>query len=200
MSDRNELDELLDRYNEAPAERRTGIAGEIERRFRVAKAILVLDMSGFTRTVRRYGIVHYLGMMRRMRIATEPLVGRFAGSVIKYEADNLYAAFDTVDDAIAMAVAAMDAFRTMNAATEDHHDIHVCVGIAWGDFLVVPHGDMYGDAVNVACKLGEDLARAGEILLAESARAVLAEPGRFRLEETVFAVAGLELRACYVRY
>jgi len=49
--------------------------------------------------------------------------------------------------------------------------------------------------VNVAHKLGEDLARAGEILVtAEAARRLGAEPG-VRLEPLSFSISGLELRA-----
>ena len=37
-------------------------------------AVFVLDMSGFSLLTRKYGIVHYLSMVRRMQLTTEPIV------------------------------------------------------------------------------------------------------------------------------
>ena len=38
------------------------------------QAVFVLDMSGFSRLTRKYGIIHYLSMVRRMQLTTEPIV------------------------------------------------------------------------------------------------------------------------------
>ncbi len=51
-------------------------------------AVFVLDMSGFSLLTRKYGIVHYLSMVRRMQLTTRPIVESFGGTMIKYEADN----------------------------------------------------------------------------------------------------------------
>ena len=51
-------------------------------------AVFVLDMSGFSMLTRKYGIVHYLSMVRRMQLTTEPIVKSYGGFMIKYEADN----------------------------------------------------------------------------------------------------------------
>src|SRR6266540_2394339 len=56
-------------------------------------AVFVLDMSGFSLITRKYGIVHYLSMVRRMQLTTEPIVKSYGGSMIKYEADNCFAVF-----------------------------------------------------------------------------------------------------------
>src|SRR5512134_2036313 len=56
-------------------------------------AVFVLDMSGFSLLTRKYGIVHYLSMVRRMQMTTEPIVKSYGGFMIKYEADNCFAVF-----------------------------------------------------------------------------------------------------------
>ena len=56
-------------------------------------AVFVLDMSGFSLMTRKYGIVHYLSMVRRMQLTTEPIVKSYGGTMIKYEADNCFAFF-----------------------------------------------------------------------------------------------------------
>ncbi len=75
----------------------------------------------------------------------------------------------------------------------------VSIGIDFGRFLMIPGEDCYGDPVNVAYKLGEDLARPGEILVTASVRARL-DAGAGALREQQVSVAGLELLAYSVVY
>src|SRR5919106_4203624 len=56
-------------------------------------AVFVLDMSGFSLLTRKYGVVHYLSMVRRMQMTTGPIVKSFDGIMIKCEADNCFAVF-----------------------------------------------------------------------------------------------------------
>ena len=37
------------------------------------QAVFVLDMSGFSRLTRKFGIIHYLSMVRRMQLTTGPM-------------------------------------------------------------------------------------------------------------------------------
>ena len=57
---------LVDRLNEARAEERARVEAEIWERFGVEQALLALDMSQFSLSVRRSGILPYLGLIRRM--------------------------------------------------------------------------------------------------------------------------------------
>ena len=47
----------------------------------------------------------------------------------------------------------------------------LCVGIGYGRVLRIGDRDVFGQEVNAASKLGEDLATAGEILVTEAVRA-----------------------------
>jgi hypothetical protein len=58
----------------------------------------------------------------------------------------------------------------------------------------VPGKDFYGDCVNLAAKLGEDLGQQGEILVTADAYARL-EPGAAPAEPVTFSVSGLRLPA-----
>jgi class 3 adenylate cyclase len=49
----------------------------------------------------------------------------------------------------------------------------LCVGIGFGKVLRVGDDDVWGREVNAASKLGEDTARAGEILITEGVRLAL---------------------------
>ena len=192
----NELYALLDRYTaagDAPAA--AAVEAELWRRWGVDRAVLVLDMSGFSRLVRRWGIVHYLSLVRQMHRVTEPLVHATGGEVVKFEADNLYAAFADTESAVTAARAIRAAFRDLNLRLPADRDIHVAIGVAWGRILLMPGQDYFGDAVNIACKLGEDLAERGEILVDAKAFETLPVDARQGFEHSTWSISGLQLDA-----
>jgi class 3 adenylate cyclase len=177
---------LVDRLSAADGPERSRIEAEIWSRFGVDKALLALDMSEFSLSVRRSGILPYLALIRRMQSLTAPIVASHRGEVVKYVADNLMAVFDDTADALRAALAINDEIRTRDAG------FRVSIGIDYGRFILVP-GDCYGDAVNVACKLGEDVAASGEVLLTEAARARLPTPPPFDLRAQNVSISGLQL-------
>jgi adenylate cyclase len=175
---------LLDRRNEHP-ERIGEIDRGIRHRFEERHAVLVLDMCGFSRLSLRYGIVHFLAMIRRMQRVVEPAVAAAGGRVVKTEADNVFAVFPDVPAAIRSARRMGTALAAHNAVLPRDWDVHVGIGIGYGDLLMVGTTDLYGCELNLASKLGEDLARPGEILLTAAARAraprVRTRPRRVRI-------------------
>lgn len=192
------FEELLLRYSQvADAEERRRLEAGIWAEFGCERAVLVVDMSGFSQLTERHGIVHYLSMVRRMQIIAGPIVRGHDGVILKFEADNAFAMFPAVDAALEAAFELNDAFDAANLDTPDELDIRIACGIDHGPILVIEQLDFFGDAVNCASKLGEDLARPGEVLL--SARAArFAEPARWQLQPVAFKVSGLELAAMQV--
>ena len=197
MSDR--FFDLIDRLNGVAASDRRRIEEEIWGEFGVERAVLALDMSHFSLSVRRSGILGYLGLIRRMHVVTRPIVEAHQGSLVEFHADNLMAVFPDVHQAVEAAIA-------MNRAlgAEVHPDgaplIEVGIGIDHGRFLFVEGCRCFGDTVNTAFKLGEDLAQAGEILLTANARARLAADFPHALAEQHFSISGLELLAYNVQH
>jgi class 3 adenylate cyclase len=165
---------------------------------------MVLDMSGFTLLTRTDGILKFLGMVRRMQAVTRPIVEGSGGAVVKSEADNLYAVFAEVKTAIEAAIRINIALDAQNFLTEDTKDIYASVGIAWGEILLIPGRGFYGDAVNLASKLGEDPAEPGEILVDVKAweRIEVAAKGESALAATEvdFSISGIDVRAFRVGY
>ena len=178
---------LIDRLSTAGGDERQRVEDEIWSRFGVEKALLSLDMSRFSLSVRRSGILPYLALIRRMQLLTGPIVARNHGEVVKYVADNLLAVFDDAADAARCAVQIHEAI----AAGEEQFT--VAVGIDCGRFILVPGTDCFGDTVNVACKLGEDVALPGEVLLTDAARVCLGESFPYALREQQVSISGLEL-------
>ena len=64
----------LDAYNDTPYDQQKEVEQNIWSKFGQTKVVLVLDMSGFSQLVQKHGLMHYLGMVRRMQVAIEPIV------------------------------------------------------------------------------------------------------------------------------
>ena len=163
-------------------------------------AVFVLDMSGFSLLTRKYGIVHYLSMVRRMQLTTEPIVKSYGGSMIKYEADNCFAVFPDPLSAVNAAIAMQHAFVASNLLTSDDLDIHISCGIDYGKLLIIGHEDCFGDPVNRASKIGEDLAMAGEILITREAMQMIPAEAGIKSRGIDVSISGITIPAFIVDY
>jgi adenylate cyclase len=166
---------------------------EIAASFVQRVAILALDMCDFTAITERRGIIHYLAMIEEMTRAAAPAVEANNGIVVKQEADNLFAAFANPQDALEGALDILIAFEAVNTVVPDERDLYGCIGIGYGDAIVV-EGDMFGAEVNLACKLGEDIARRHEILLTRTAHEALPS-GLYSLSRQRYELADLRIDA-----
>jgi class 3 adenylate cyclase len=190
--DAAELWRLLDSRNEHP-ESLAEIDGEIWRRFGSTRAVLVLDMCGFSRLTMRYGITHFLAMIRRLVTLVGPVIAEAGGRIVKSEADNVFATFEDVPQALAAAQAIQNSLAQANRFLPEDWDLHAGIGIGYGPLLLIGDNDLFGSEMNLASKLGEDLAGRGEVLLSSSARERLGDA--VAAEEIPLQLSGLTLRA-----
>ena len=188
------LDSLLAELNQYPA-RSDNIERQIRDAFERRVAILALDMIGFSRLTVEYGIIHYLAMIHQMAEGATPAVKGNGGTVIKQEADNLFAIFNTPGHALEASLDIFRAFNAINSVVPTERDIFGSIGIGYGDTLIVGGEDMFGSEMNLACKLGEDLAEKNEILLTPAAFAAL-PARRYACSPVSFSISGMEIK-CY---
>lgn len=73
------------------------------------------------------------------------------------------------------------------------------IGVACGRILDLGGVDLYGDPVNVASKLGEDLAEGGEVLVTREAMRGLAPPPGWRPTSRVVTISGVEIDLVVLR-
>lgn len=194
---RERLYKFLRERNEHPA-RCEEIDALIRKVFGETLAVLIMDMSGFSRQTIRHGIIHFLAKIQRMHSIAIPVVEARGGLIIKLEADNIYAVFDAVADAVETAVDIQRGLEAVNTLLPDELDMHGEYGIGYGETLVIEDEDIFGSEVNLASKLGEDLAQRGEILLTESAFQQVAQ-GYREFERLDMTVSGLNLVAYKVK-
>ena len=132
-------------------------------------AVFISDMASFSCTSRKIGVCHFLKLIHRARQIIAPLIAQNNGLLLKCDADNCYAFFENTDDAVR---ASFD----INAELFRHNDefslteqIYLSVGIDYGRVLLIGDIDFFGDPVNTASKLGEDLAIRAETLVTKRA-------------------------------
>src|SRR4051812_5199028 len=187
------LKQLLAERNQFP-DRSETLDAEIHRVFGRKAAVLVLDMCGFSQTTTQHGIIHFLAMIDEMEHGAIPAVVDNGGQVIKTDADNLFAIFSEPAQAVEAALDIFRAFDAINAVVPENRDIRGSVGIGFGDLLVVGNEDVFGEEMNYASKLGEDVGSARDILLTPAAYELL-PPGRYDCAAETFPVAGREFTA-----
>jgi class 3 adenylate cyclase len=160
------------------------------------RAIVFTDTDDFTHLVARFGILHFLMLFDEAVAATAPEVAKHGGELVKVEGDSLLLRFERASDA-ARAVLAMERVllrrRKGRGAGEA---LAFSYGIGFGDVIDLEH-DVFGLEVNIASKLGEDRARAGEILLTPGAAAAL--PKALAAKTRFHSIAMFEGRPLRIR-
>lgn len=130
----------------------------------IETTVMMCDSSGFTRRTHEYGILHFLAVMTDVYDRFEPILAKRGGTLVSRGADNLLAIFDSPADGVDAAIAMQRLLEKFNAGKPDRDQFQLCMGFHFGSILRVQDA-IFGDKVNVASKIGEDLAAADEIIV-----------------------------------
>jgi adenylate cyclase len=191
MNTRAKLEEYLNEMIESP-ERRTEITLMIAEAFTQERAVMCLDMSGFSRTTQRDGVIPFLLMIHQMKLVVRPALARHRGLLVKEEADNLYCLFDSVGDAVAASREITERLNVVNLLLPERKRLYVSIGIGFGVILNIENEDLFGEEINLASKLGEDIAQMGQILLTAAAGKSMV--GTLELAERTVSVSGISVQ------
>ena len=184
--------EKLLRRLDADEAGREAIDRELWEEFGKEVTVFISDMTGFSRITKEYGINHFLSMIAKKQIIVPPIIEKFGGRTVKSEADNVFAVFESPSGALQ---ASGEIHRELQAFNEDkpkNSRIIACHGIAQGEVLDLGD-DIYGHPVNMASKLGEDVANDYETLLTERVKNAIGEVDEFDFEERKITVSGVEI-------
>lgn len=171
-------------------ERAAEIDAQIHTLFNQTLAVMVVDMAGFSSQTQNEGIIAALAQIEQMRSRTRPIIEEHQGILVKADADNLYMVFATPDHALAAATHLRNYLQTQA--------ISVSIGIDYGDVLLIERRELYGNTVNRASKLGEDLAEHNEILMTDAAIQHLMNPVQTMMISDV-QISGLTLRVHHMQ-
>lgn len=172
MTDAQELALLLTQRRQVDIDR-AALDATIFNRFGQVQAVMFTDLVGFSRVVEAFGIVHFLQLIHESEALFTPLIDQHDGTCIKHEGDSLLVLFDTPQQALATARAMVRATMAVNPGRAPEDRIEVCIGLGYGSVLRIDGNEVWGAEVNAASKLGEDMAKAGEILVTDTVRMAL---------------------------
>jgi adenylate cyclase len=155
-------------------------------------AIMFTDLSGFSRQVAAFGIIHFLQIIFEQKRLLLPIVARHDGILIKVEADSFLIIFKRAASALRCAIEMQHACQQHNTRRLPEEQVLLCVGLGFGRILRIGDVDVYGQEVNAASKLGEDTAKSNEILVTAAVRAATTEVTEVGYHQLEVAVPGSE--------
>ena len=116
-------------------------------------AIMAGDVVGYSRMMAEDESGTYNQLRAALDEIVRPALERHGGRVFKNTGDGFLASFPSVNEALDTAVDIQDGFAT--------HQMQLRIGLNLGD-VIEENGDVFGDGVNIACRL-EATARPGSI-------------------------------------
>src|SRR5438309_9350334 len=124
-------------------------------------AILAADVVGYSRLMGVDEEGTHERLKAHLREVVDPKIREHRGRIVKTTGDGVLAEFASVVDAVRCAAEIQRAMIDREARTPEERQINFRIGINLGD-VIVEHGDIFGDGVNIAARL-EALAEPGGI-------------------------------------
>jgi len=143
---------------------------EFREKYSWRRAILSLDMTDFTSSAMCGGELDSLLRIFDAQKVCVPALKSFDAELIRCFADDIVALFE---DPMAALDAAFEIHRRIRLFNDSplsrDNATECCIGIGYGDVLAIGPNLSQGTEMVQASKLGEDIARANEVLLTENA-------------------------------
>lgn len=132
--------------------------------------VMFTDLSGFSRGVAQFGIIHFLQTIHESERLLIPVIEDHDGILLKTEGDSFLVIFRKPNKAIQCGIKMHEVLAEYNRDKAPEEQILLCVGLGYGKMLRIGDADVFGAEVNAASKLGEDTAEAWEILVTGSVK------------------------------
>lgn len=133
------------------------------------RCVVFTDLSKFTKQSFEHGIEIALVKLNEVTSILEECTRNYDGQVVKSIGDSMFLTFDTVDAAFKSVIEMHRMIDEYKLESKDEFEINLCAGIGYGECYIDKNGDCFGNEVNLASKLGEDVAKAREILFTKNA-------------------------------
>ena len=149
--------------------------------------VVSCDSAGFSRKTQEHGIIEFMDNMVKCHIALEKIVARYGGTTLSNKADNLLLIFGEPVKAVACSIDMHRWLKKRNKGLPAQKQYNICVGVHHGGLLRFAD-DAYGPAVNVAFKLGEDIAGKDDLLVTGQVNEVIKK--KFRTDYSKHVTLG----------
>ena len=135
------------------------------RQRRKLSAILMADVSGFSRMMER-DEERTIALIQDFHRRVKRLVDQHEGRVVDTAGDSVFGEFDSVVNAMGCARGIQEDQATVNTGREPEERVETRIGVHLGD-VVAQDYQVYGDGVNIAARL-EAMADPGGICVSEA--------------------------------
>ena len=174
-----------------PAANREAIDKRLWDLFGEEWCVMVTDLAGFSRRVAEFGIIHFLQTIHESERILVPVIEAHDGILLKVDGDSFLVIFRNTHKALRAAIEMQKTTLRYNQVKTPEEHILLCVGLGFGRVLRISDADVFGAEVNAASKLGEDIAKAHEILVTKAVKEGATLPG-LEFEEIDEVPAGAE--------
>lgn len=144
--------------------------------------VMFTDLSGFSRHVSKFGIIHFLQTIFESQRLLIPVIEHHDGILLKTEGDSLLVIFRNVRKALDCSLKMQSELAIYNQKRDDEEKVLLCIGLGYGKVLRIGDSDVFGNEVNSASKLGEDTAKAGDILLTQAVKKMADSESAYKFE------------------
>ncbi len=141
---------------------------EFREKYSRERAILSIDMTGFTISTVKLGEMQSLTRILDAQRVAIPVMQDYGAELVRCFADDIVALFLEPDSAVDAALEIHRRVQLFNASSlASEHPTLCCAGVGYGRVLAIGPNLAQGDEMNRASKLGEDVARGKETLVTE---------------------------------
>jgi adenylate cyclase len=128
-------------------------------------AIVAADVVGYSRLMEQDEEGTLTRLKAHLRDLVDPCINKYRGRIVKRTGDGVLVEFASVIEAVQCATEVQTAMAGSNAHVSSEKRIEFRIGVNLGD-VIIDEGDVFGDAVNVACRL-QALAEPGGICVSK---------------------------------
>jgi len=170
----------------------------MNKRFTKKKAVLVIEMYEQAEVAHEHGVLPFIDMVLTMKrhcgMAVKHRHGKCVRSIETKIIGQIMALFDRPIDCMRAAIEARYRCRD--------EEFNLSIGAGFSEILDLDACNAFGDAVNMAFKLGEDVAKGGEILITENIKNGLRnERFDFKMDDSrTVELSGIEIKHFNVEY
>jgi class 3 adenylate cyclase len=159
--------------------------------------VMATDLSGFSRGVAEFGIIHFLQTIYESERILVPVVESHDGVLLKVEGDSFLVIFRSVPKALDAAIEMQQTLRRYNDGRRSEDHVLLGIGLGFGRVLRIGDAEVFGNEVNSACILGESYAKAYEILVTRAVHERAGHGVTFEEFDFVPPGAGAAFRVLY---
>lgn len=163
------LERLIEKRLNANNKKKHEIDEQIWDLFWEDLAIVFTDLSGFSRNVAEFWIIHFIQIIFESERLFIPIIEKYNWILLKVEWDSFMMIFRNPKNAVECSLEMQKVLNKYNSFKEDENEkIYLCLWVWYWRVLKIWDIDVFWEEVNYASKLWEDIAKAWDIIITEA--------------------------------